>query len=42
MKAKCHLNLKAFLSQVKSGLFKDIGRLLAYSNFSREEWDAIR
>ena len=37
-----HLNLEVFLSQVEPDLFKAIERPLGYSNFSKEEWDAIR
>ena len=39
---KGHSNLEVFLSQVESDLFKAIERLIGYSDFSKEEWDAIR
>ena len=35
-------NLEVFLSQVESGLFKAIERLLGYSNLLKEEWYAMR
>ena len=34
--------MEVFLSQVEPDLFKAIERPLGYSNFSKEEWDAIR
>ena len=37
-----HGNLKVFLSSVEKELFEDIGTSLRYSNFSIEEWKAIR
>ena len=39
---KGHPNLKVLLSQFESDVFKFIDLSLEYSNFSREEWDAIR
>ena len=36
-----HPNLKVFLSQVENELFKTVETPLAYSDLSKEEWEAV-
>ena len=39
---KGHPNLEVFLSQIEKELFEWVGTSLGYSNFSKEEWQAMR